>query len=124
MNIDLDTIRRANKARQLEWDGDAEFSLLFFSNALAGEAGEVANVVKKMERHRMGLRGSIADPDALGEELADVLTYTDLTALKGDLDLGTVFVNKFNAVSAKYGMRTHFTFGKNDAGLIVPRLVT
>lgn len=119
MNIDLDTIRRANAARQREWDGNADFSLLFFSNALAGEAGEVANVVKKMERHRMGLRGSIADPNALGFELADVLTYTDLTALRADLDLGYVFVRKFNEVSAKYGMRTHFQIGNDD----VPRLI-
>lgn len=119
MNIDLDTIRRANQARQREWDGDTKFSLLFFSNALAGEAGEVANVVKKMERHRMGLRGSVAGTNDLGFELADVLTYTDLTAFRADLDLGYMFVRKFNEVSARYGMQTHFHIGSDD----VPRLI-
>lgn len=143
MNIDLDTIRRANVARQKEWDGDAQFSEIFFADALAGEVGEaaeiiqllalqvmlnrasgqIANMAKKFERHRLGLRGSTTDKAALGKELADILTYTDLMANKLGLSLGEEFVNKFNDVSFKYGMKTHFEVAINDGGVYVARLV-
>lgn len=143
MNIDLDTIRRANQARQREWDGDAKFNEIFFANALAGESGEagdvvmllalqvmldkaagkVSNLAKKVERARLGLRGSTTDVHALGLELADVLTYTDLLANRVGLSLTDVFVEKFNTVSFTYGMKTHFDVGKNEVGEDIPRLI-
>lgn len=120
-------MRYANSARQNEWDGDAQFSMLFFSNALAGEVGEAqeviamlalgtsmaiasgkaANVVKKLERKALGLAGSEATIEDLGDELADVLTYVDLLAKRAGLNLADVWVRKFNRVSDKYGMKTH-----------------
>lgn len=116
-------LRLANQKRQEEWDQDAEFSELFFGNALGGENGEMAevilalqltvaigkaqNIVKKLERYRMGLRGSNATIAELGEELADVLTYTDLLANRAGIDLATVFIAKYNKVSDKFHMKSH-----------------
>lgn len=105
-------IRELNKARQLEWDGDTQFSMLFFSNAMCGEAGEVANVVKKLERARLGLPGSEATKEDLADELADVLTYVDLLANRAGINLGDAWVKKFNKVSDKYGMKTRINVAR------------
>lgn len=118
-------LRHANIERQKEWDGDAEFSELFFSNALGGETGEMAevilalqvqvavgkaqNIVKKLERFALGLRGSVSDRHSLGKELADVVFYADLLANRAGLDLASCVVNKYNEVSDKYGMHSHIT---------------
>ena len=113
-------LRAANKARQLEWDGDHEFSELFFSNALGGEGGELAevvlkliiaigkveNIVKKRERGRLGLPGSTATMEELAHELCDVLMYADLLANKVGIELDVAIIDKFNYVSNKYGMKT------------------
>lgn len=125
VKITLGQIRQANVERQKEWDGDAQFSEVFFANALGGETGEMAevvlalqiqiavgkaeNIVKKMERGRMGLPGSTASVSELGKELADILTYVDLLANKVGLDLATCWVAKYNEVSDKYGMHSHVT---------------
>jgi NTP pyrophosphatase (non-canonical NTP hydrolase) len=121
--LNFEQLRYANIERQKEWDADAEFSELFFANALGGETGELAevvlalqiqtavgkaqNIAKKIERHRLGLRGSEATLADLGKELADVVFYVDLLANKCGLDLATCLVEKYNEVSDKYGMVSH-----------------
>lgn len=99
-------LRAANLTRQKEWDGDNAFSALYFSNALAGEVGEAANVVKKLERQSLGLRGSVASVSDLADELADVIIYADLLAARVGIDLGKAVITKFNATSNKYNLKT------------------
>lgn len=58
-----DTLKDANAARELEWrstvDGKpVQLPLSYWGNAMAGEAGEACNVIKKLERERYGLKGS------------------------------------------------------------------
>lgn len=105
--LDFAALRVANAARQKEWDPDARLGLLFFAVAMAGEAGEACNVVKKIERKRLGLPGSYATLDKLAEELADVVIYADLVAASVGLDLGAAVRSKFNATSKKLGMATY-----------------
>jgi len=89
------------------WHGDAdEWSGADWSNAMCGEAGEAANVVKKLRRHEThtGTSYNTPPPDelltALAEELADVVTYCDLLAHHYGIDLAAAVIAKFNRVSA------------------------
>ena len=79
-----------------------------WSNAMAGEAGEACNVVKKLRRREIGTRGTSDPPvldllTALGEELADTITYADLLATYYEIDLAEAITNKFNRVSRREG---------------------
>lgn len=102
----FDGLRAANIARQAEWDERGAITLAFRGNELGGEAGEVQNVIKKIERERMGIRGSRASVDDLADELADVIICCDLIAMAEGIDLGLAIERKFNATSEKYGLAT------------------
>jgi len=77
--------------------------------AMAGEAGELCNVVKKMRR----LDGADAKDDTpdrrdsltveAAVELADTVIYADLVAARLGIDLGRAVIAKFNAVSVTRG---------------------
>src|SRR6185312_713091 len=71
--VKFKSLREANAARQLEWDSGGKLDGLFKATELGGEVGEALNVVKKLERERMGLPGSRDTIEHLGQELADVL---------------------------------------------------
>jgi NTP pyrophosphatase (non-canonical NTP hydrolase) len=97
-------LRTANILRQKQWRRDgAPLPALYFSNALGGEAGEVCNVVKKLERERLGYPGSRATMEDLADELADVIIYADLLAETCGIDLGRAVSEKFNKTSDKLG---------------------
>jgi NTP pyrophosphatase (non-canonical NTP hydrolase) len=100
------TLREANSARQREWDPNDEITLVYRGNELAGEVGEACNVLKKLERARLGLRGSLATKEDLAAELADVVICVDLIAMDIGIDLDAAIQVKFNATSKKYGLKT------------------
>jgi hypothetical protein len=90
---------------------------------MAGEVGEACNVIKKLDRERMGIRGSRALPGQLAEELADVVICADLIALAEGIDLDQAVTDKFNATSEKVGLATRLyspshRFGETGAVLI------
>lgn len=79
-----------------------------WSNAMCGEAGELANVVKKLRRHETRTsppgdpsRGELMSQ--LEDAIADVFCYLDLVAAHYDIDLATAIVSKFNRVSERSG---------------------
>ena len=98
------SLRSANVERNRHWDPDGVLGLVFRSNELSREQGELANVVKKMERERLGLCGSRATKEMLAEELADVVICADLLGMTAGIDLWAAVVAKFNATSEKYGL--------------------
>jgi NTP pyrophosphatase (non-canonical NTP hydrolase) len=104
--MSLIALRLANATRQREWDPDDSITLAYRGNELAGEVGEACNVVKKLERERLGVRGSRATAQQLAEELADVVICVDLIAMHVGIDLADAVRRKFNATSEKYGLRT------------------
>lgn len=89
------------------WVGAApnESDVMFCAVELGGETGEALNVIKKMERSRLGIKGGKFDMEALCDELADVIICVDRVAACYDVDLGAVVKNKFNATSEKYGLK-------------------
>jgi NTP pyrophosphatase (non-canonical NTP hydrolase) len=101
-----DTLEQANTARQREWDGGDTLDLCYFGNALAGEVGEACNIIKKLERERLSLKGSRASKSDLAAELADVVIYTSLIAIKSGIELELAIFEKFNATSEKLGFKT------------------
>lgn len=98
------SLREANVARQAEWCPEQVPDLSFRGNELAGETGEVCNVIKKLERERLGWRGSRDTVEHLSEELADVVICADLVAISAGIDLNAAVAAKFNATSEKVGL--------------------
>jgi len=99
-------LRDANKTRQAEWDPSDQITLGFRGLELGGEVGEAQNVIKKLERERMGIRGSRDTLEHLAEELADVVICADLVAMHAGVDLANAVQAKFNATSEKVGLKT------------------
>jgi NTP pyrophosphatase (non-canonical NTP hydrolase) len=105
--MDLAELRIANVERDIEWTGfGPALSLSFRGNELAGEVGEACNVIKKLERSRLGLPGSKDIMAHLAEELADVVICVDLIAMTCGLDMSQAVREKFNATSKKVGLKT------------------
>jgi NTP pyrophosphatase (non-canonical NTP hydrolase) len=100
------TLRAANVARQAEWAAGHQLTLAYRGNELAGEVGEACNVIKKLERERLGIRGSRDTVEHLAEELADVIICADLIAMDAGIDLQSAVAAKFNATSVKVGLET------------------
>lgn len=109
------TLRSANIARQDEWDQDGQITASYRGNELAGEVGEACNVIKKLERERLGILGSRATVGELADELADVLICADLIAMHYGIDLEAAVARKFNATSEKVGLQTRLA-APNDGG--------
>lgn len=104
-NNEYTTLREANIARATEWQGD-KVDASFRGNELGGEVGEALNVIKKLERQRLGIKGSRDSVEHLAEELADVIICTDLIAMMYDINLNKAVAEKFNMTSLKVGLNT------------------
>lgn len=102
----LSILRQANEQRQKEWDPTDAITIEYRGNELAGEAGEACNIIKKLARQRLGIRGSRATAAQLAEELADVVICADLIAMHTGIDLAAAIRDKFNLTSAKQGLHT------------------
>lgn len=102
--VEFNNLRAANVARQEAWCADQMPDLSFRGNELAGEVGEVCNVIKKLERERLGWRGSRDTVEHLAEELADVVICADLVAITAGIDLEAAVAAKFNATSENVGL--------------------
>lgn len=83
------------------------WTLMEWGCAMAGEAGELCNILKKIKR--MGENTNTAkDPQSIqeaktmaGKEMADIIIYLDLIAEKMGVDLGQAVQDKFNEVSER-----------------------
>lgn len=76
----------------------SDWSKAEWLQAVLGELGELANLMKKVRR------GDLTEADAHAEirkEIADVQIYLDLLALQYGIDLGNAVADKFNEVSRR-----------------------
>lgn len=78
----------------LDWDHSK------WLQALVGEVGELANVLKKIDR---GDFAYVLKADEIEKELADIQIYLDLLAHTLCVDLSNATINKFNEVSDRVG---------------------
>lgn len=79
---------------------EADWTLAHWMQATVGELGELANIMKKVDRGDYTL--DEARP-AMAKEFADVQTYLDLMASKAGIDLESATIDKFNEVSTRIG---------------------
>lgn len=109
--LNLAELRVINVQRSKRWHADGEpWGVADWSNAMAGEAGEACNAVKKLRRIETGLlkqgKLSLTREEVIAmvaEELADVVLYADLLADHLGIDLSRAIVEKFNLKSAEMG---------------------
>lgn len=126
-DLTFERLRAMNAMRVTRWHGDDDgWTLADWSNAMCGEAGEAANVVKKIRRTESVLwdkqkypgdgasaHAKLAEMPAeearealienLANELADIICYADLLAHFAGIDLGEAVRAKFNRVSEAQG---------------------
>ena len=111
--LTFERFRITNATRCARWhdgfpEGDS-WSLADWSNAVAGEAGELCNVIKKIRRRETGHRPGTNDPPLFeltqmaADEIGDVVAYLDLLATRMGLRLEDCIRDKFNAVSIREG---------------------
>lgn len=102
----LSVLRQANVRRCEEvFHPLHSWSPTDWATAMAGEAGEVCNAVKKLRRLADGTN-TAKDPQTeaeaikdIGAELADTIIYCDLLAARLGIDLSFEIECKFNEVS-------------------------
>ena len=100
-----------NKARALEWHkgGLEEWSVADWSTAMAGEAGEVCNAVKKLRRietNTQQANGPRTREEAVTEiakEIGDTFLYLDLLAQRLGINIEDAIRDTFNRVSEREG---------------------
>lgn len=115
MSLTFDEVTALNVARCDRWHkgGMTDWSIADWAVAMAGEAGEVCNAVKKLRRVEDEI-ANISDPGRqlstrqeaiakIGEEIADTFLYLNLLAVRLGLHLPSEVVAKFNATSERYG---------------------
>jgi NTP pyrophosphatase (non-canonical NTP hydrolase) len=108
MNLSFDELREANVTRcEQVFHALNDWTPTDWACAMAGEAGEACNEVKKLRR----LDGADAEMDTAEErhwlkvkiahEIADLIIYADLLAARLEIDLAEAVRYKFNEVSDK-----------------------
>lgn len=107
-------LQSINVSRANRWHGGdfKEWSGLEWAGAMCGEAGEAANVAKKLRRVELQIDGNAfsdrkLNVDELRRELAsecaDTFLYLLLLAARYDIDLHSAVVEKFNRKSEEMG---------------------
>lgn len=83
------------------------WSLSDWITAAVGEFGEMANIAKKLNRERDGIKGNTKSEQELkhdfADELADAFIYLDLIAQRAGINLEDAVIAKFNKTSEKIG---------------------
>jgi NTP pyrophosphatase (non-canonical NTP hydrolase) len=80
--------------------------LLYHATELGGETGEALNLIKKMERTRLGITGTNATLAQLADEFADVVIAADLLAMAAGIDLESAVRDKFDRDSTRWSLQT------------------
>ncbi|MFZ9386380.1 MAG: hypothetical protein ACO25B_00740 [Chitinophagaceae bacterium] len=111
MKLDLAALRPINVQRATEgfrcYDNQP---LTYWTTALAGEVGELCNMIKKLQRvEKGGLDGGSSytardiNNEMLKEEIGGIAIYLDLLASLLGISLEEAIIDTFNSKSKKYG---------------------
>lgn len=88
---------RQGRVCHTEADG-SDWSPAEWLQATVGELGELANLLKKVNRGDFTLEEALPE---IRKEFADVIIYFDIMALQFGIDLGDAVREKFNEVSRR-----------------------
>jgi NTP pyrophosphatase (non-canonical NTP hydrolase) len=116
MALSFEDLAKANATRAERWHGpdSTPWRISDWVLAMVGEAGEAANVAKKLLRHETSTANT-GDPSPsdllheLGHEIADVVIYADLVAQAIGVDLADLVRRKFDIVSVRHGFPDRLT---------------
>jgi NTP pyrophosphatase (non-canonical NTP hydrolase) len=122
MGLDLEEFRQVNVQRAIEgfrcYDNQP---ITYWTTALAGEVGELCNMIKKIQRvEKGGVDGGSSysardiTPEMLKEEIGGIAIYLDLLASLLDISLEDAIVETFNNKSEKMGFRQFTRLKKPD----------
>lgn len=114
--MDLEKFRSINVTRAKEgfkcYDNQP---LSYWTTALAGEVGELCNMIKKIQRVEMGgvdggssYKASDITKEKLKEEIGGIAIYLDLLASLLDIELGNAMADTFNQKSTQQGFPHYF----------------
>lgn len=109
--LNMDDFSRINRDRCEASDGFnhqlSDWTLSDWMTATLGELGEAANIAKKLNRVRDGIKGNQETveelKEALADEIADTFIYLDLMAQSCGYNLSEIVWAKFCKTSAKIG---------------------
>lgn len=110
--LSFKTLRAANiqRMKSSKYKKNVEkWTTAHWMQATIGELGELANIMKKVDRGDFTIEEAKND---IAKEFADVQTYLDIMASKLDIDLGQATIDKFNDVSER--MRSDIYIGDDD----------
>lgn len=118
--LTFDEFSQANRARSESPQGFdhklKDWSTSDWFVALMGEIGEAANIAKKLNRARDGVRGNkegVAELRAkLSKELGDGYLYLDLLCQREGFTIADAAVEVFNAKSVEIGYPVVMTTGR------------
>lgn len=108
----LEQLRMNDATRVKRWHGKRgikDWNTMEWACAMCGEAGEAANMAKKIGRfdHKLNRRKNeknrIRLVRLLADEIADTIIYLDLLALREGIDLPSAIKSKFNRTSKEFG---------------------
>jgi NTP pyrophosphatase (non-canonical NTP hydrolase) len=88
----------SNRDSQSKYNSLATWSHTDWCCGLAGEVGELCNMVKKIRRGSKTMKQLKKE---IAKELADVILYTCLTSKSMGIDLEASIIQKFNEVSKR-----------------------
>lgn len=111
MAIDLNSFRALNIARARDgfrcYDNQP---LTYWTTALAGEVGELCNMIKKLQRVEKGgvdggssYKASDITREKMKEEIGGIAIYLDLLSSLLDIGLEEAIIDTFNAKSDELG---------------------
>lgn len=106
MDLTFKSLREANIIRDREWDPRGKLDMEFRIKEFVGEVGEFFNVLKKLQREDLGLKGSRATLTDLHNEAADIQITFDLMLMELGIDTAEVTRSKFNETSVKHNFDT------------------
>jgi NTP pyrophosphatase (non-canonical NTP hydrolase) len=112
MTLTFDQLRSVNLERcPMFGHGLKAWNALEWAGAMCGEAGEAANVAKKLRRLEDGCdvntQGMTRKElvQQLATEIAGAVVYADLLAASEGIDLGEAVADEFNRVSQRVGYK-------------------
>lgn len=110
--LTFEIVAAINRKRSVVWHPPGkEWSLLEWAGAMCGEAGEAANVAKKVRRIEMGMKSKRPDEQdretvirtKLAKEIGDTYLYLDLLASNAGLRIEDCIRQAFNQTSEEQG---------------------
>lgn len=110
--MNMKEFQEVNRIRSNRWMNGPNTPLMYFSNAMAGETGEVCNAVKKLDRVNNALPNKEAGVDKadipelenkIAKECADAIIYAFLILDHLNFDASAVIADVFDTKSIEYG---------------------